>query len=118
MEYHKLTAEDIENLRPMIADPEHFITEVTGHWDHDQFKTVRAMPDLDLVIQPTTADGRQAIYLHASTSHALGYCAGNISTNAGGLKAIKYGVTREHIREVKVALTDGKVYKFGSKSVK
>ena len=44
--------------------------------------------------------------------------AGNISTNAGGLKAIKYGVTREHIREVKVALTDGKVYKFGSKSVK
>lgn len=37
--------------------------------------------------------------------------AGNISTNAGGLKAIKYGVTREHIREVKV-------YKFGSKSVK
>lgn len=47
MEYHKLTAEDIENLRPMIADPERFITEVTGHWDHDQFKTVRAMPDLD-----------------------------------------------------------------------
>ncbi|MGZ1148232.1 FAD-binding oxidoreductase [Lactobacillus delbrueckii subsp. bulgaricus] len=37
--------------------------------------------------------------------------AGNNSTNAGGLKAIKYGVTREHIREVKV-------YKFGSKSVK
>lgn len=34
------------------------------------------------------------------------------------MKAIKYGVTREHIREVKVALTDGKVYKFGSKSVK
>ncbi|MGZ1177922.1 hypothetical protein ACXO18_03865 [Lactobacillus delbrueckii subsp. bulgaricus] len=35
MEYHKLTAEDIENLRPMIADPERFITEVTGHWHHD-----------------------------------------------------------------------------------
>ena len=75
MEYHKLTAEDIENLRPMIADPERFITEVTGHWDHDQSKTVRAMLDLDLVIQPTTAYGRQAIYLHASTSHALGYCS-------------------------------------------
>jgi glycolate oxidase len=43
---------------------------------------------------------------------------GNVDTNAGGLKAIKYGVTREHIRELKVVLTDGKLYKFGAKAVK
>ena len=41
-----------------------------------------------------------------------------MDTNAGGLKAIKYGVTREHIRELKVVLTDGKLYKFGAKAVK
>lgn len=187
MDYKKLTTEDIENLRGMISDPDRFITEVTQHWDHDQFKTVRAMPDL--VIQPVTAEEVASVLKYASdhnipltprgnstglmganlTVHggisldmvkmnkvveydpnsltitvqpgirlnqleefladkpftympapAMHWAtvAGNISTNAGGLKAIKYGVTREHIREVKVALTDGKVYKFGSKSVK
>lgn len=187
MDYKKLTTEDIENLRGMISDPDRFITEVTQHWDHDQFKTVRAMPDL--VIQPVTAEEVASVLKYASdhnipltprgnstglmganlTVHggisldmvkmnkvveydpnsltitvqpgirlnqleefladkpftympapAMHWATvdGNISTNAGGLKAIKYGVTREHIREVKVALTDGKVYKFGSKSVK
>ncbi|MDO4912810.1 MAG: FAD-binding oxidoreductase [Lactobacillus sp.] len=43
---------------------------------------------------------------------------GNVNTNAGGLKAIKYGVTREHIRELKVVLAAGKLYHFGSKAVK
>lgn len=187
MDYKKLTTEDIENLRGMISDPDRFITEVTQHWDHDQFKTVRAMPDL--VIQPVTAEEVSSVLKYASDHNipltprgnstglmganltvrggisldmvkmnkvveydpssltitvqpgirlnqleefladkpftympapAMHWAtvAGNISTNAGGLKAIKYGVTREHIREVKVALTDGKVYKFGSKSVK
>ncbi len=40
MEYHKLTAADIENLRPFISDSARFITAPTVHWDHDQFKTV------------------------------------------------------------------------------
>lgn len=52
MKYNKLTTSDIENLRGMIADPDRFVTEVTEHWDHDQLKTVRAMPEL--VIRPTT----------------------------------------------------------------
>ena len=43
---------------------------------------------------------------------------GNVDTNAGVLKAVKYGVTREHIRQLKVVLTDGKFYKFGVKAVK
>ena len=51
MKYNKLTTSDIENLRGMIADPDRFVTEVTEHWDHDQLKTVRAMPEL--VIRPT-----------------------------------------------------------------
>lgn len=43
---------------------------------------------------------------------------GNVNTNAGGLKAIKYGVTREHIRKLKVVLANGKSYVFGAKAVK
>lgn len=187
MEYHKLTSEDIEALRKLIADEDRFITEPTEHWDHDQFKTVRAMPDL--VIQPTTDEEVASVLKYASdhkiplvprgnstglmganlTVHGgisldmvkmnkiLEYSpesltmtvqagirlkdieefladkpftympapamhwatiGGNVDTNAGGLKAIKYGVTREHVRKVRVALTDGKVYNFGSKAVK
>ena len=187
MEYHKINETDLENLRKFISDPERFITNPTKHWDHDQFRTVRAMPDL--VIQPTTNEEVMNVVKYASdhsiplvprgnSTGLMGanltvdggisldmikmnkileydpenltmtvqagirlkdldeFCAdkpfvympapamhwatigGNVSTNAGGLKAIKYGVTREHIREIKAVLTNGKLYKFGSKAVK
>ena len=45
----------------------------------------------------------------------MGY---NVNTNVGGLKAIKYGVTREHIRKLKVVLANGKSYVLGAKAVK
>jgi lactate dehydrogenase (NAD+,ferredoxin) subunit LctD len=34
---------------------------------------------------------------------------GNISTNAGGIKAVKYGVTREWVRGLEVVLPDGEI---------
>ena len=187
MDFKKLTATDIDNLSKFISDPERFITKPTVHWDHDQFKTVRAMPYL--VIQPETNEEVENVVKYASDHHipivprgnstglmggnltveggisldmvkmnkVLEYepesltmtvqagirlkdieeylankpftympapamhwatIGGNVDTNAGGLKAIKYGVTREHIRELKVVLTDGKLYKFGAKAVK
>lgn len=67
-------------------------------------------------IQEFLAD-KPFVYMPAPAMHwaAIG---GNIDTNAGGLKAVKYGVTREHIRELKVVLADGKLYQFGAKAVK
>ncbi len=43
---------------------------------------------------------------------------GNISTNAGGMRAVKYGVTRDYVRELTVVLPDGTIEHFGSKCVK
>ena len=43
---------------------------------------------------------------------------GNISTNAGGLRAMKYGVTRDAVRAITVVLPSGEIMKFGSKVVK
>lgn len=43
---------------------------------------------------------------------------GNISTNAGGMRAIKYGVTRDWVRALEVVLPDGEIVQFGSKVVK
>ena len=39
---------------------------------------------------------------------------GNISTNAGGMRAVKYGATRDYVRSMTVVLPSGEVVKFGS----
>ena len=43
---------------------------------------------------------------------------GNISTNAGGMRAVKYGVTRDYVRGLEVVLADGTVMQVGGKQVK
>lgn len=43
---------------------------------------------------------------------------GNISTNAGGMRAVKYGVTRDYVRALTVVLPDGKIEKLGGKVAK
>ena len=43
---------------------------------------------------------------------------GNISTNAGGMRAVKYGVTRDYVRGLEVVTADGSVLTAGGKNVK
>ncbi|MGD1820195.1 MAG: FAD-binding oxidoreductase [Pleomorphochaeta sp.] len=43
---------------------------------------------------------------------------GNISTNAGGMRAVKYGVTRDYVRSLTVVLPSGEILEFGGKVVK
>ena len=43
---------------------------------------------------------------------------GNISTNAGGMRAVKYGVTRDYVRGLEVVLANGEVLWVGSKNIK
>lgn len=43
---------------------------------------------------------------------------GNIATNAGGMRAVKYGVTRDWVRALEVVLPNGDVEWFGRKVVK
>ena len=42
----------------------------------------------------------------------------NISTNAGGMRAVKYGVTRDYVRGLEVVTADGTVLTVGGKNVK
>jgi len=39
---------------------------------------------------------------------------GNISTNAGGMRAVKYGVTRDYVRALTVVMPDGEILKLGA----
>lgn len=39
---------------------------------------------------------------------------GNVSTNAGGMRAVKYGCTRDYVRAMTVVLPTGEIVKFGA----
>ena len=39
---------------------------------------------------------------------------GNVATNAGGMRAVKYGATRDYVRSMTVVLPTGEIQKFGS----
>jgi glycolate oxidase len=43
---------------------------------------------------------------------------GNVATNAGGMRAVKYGVTRHQVLGLEVVLADGRVMRTGGKFVK
>lgn len=43
---------------------------------------------------------------------------GNVSTNAGGMSAVKYGVTRDYVKGLEVVLPDGKIITLGGKLMK
>ena len=43
---------------------------------------------------------------------------GNVATNAGGMRAVRYGVTRHHVLGLEVVLASGEVLRTGGKYVK
>ncbi len=43
---------------------------------------------------------------------------GNAMTNAGGMRAVRYGVTRDYVLSMEVALADGSLIQLGGKTVK
>ncbi|WDV47099.1 FAD-linked oxidase C-terminal domain-containing protein [Clostridiaceae bacterium M8S5] len=43
---------------------------------------------------------------------------GNISTNAGGMRAVKYGVTKDYVSGLEVVLANGEILNIGGKVVK
>ena len=43
---------------------------------------------------------------------------GNVNTNAGGMRAVKYGITRDYVRGLEVVLPDGRIIETGGKIAK
>jgi glycolate oxidase len=58
------------------------------------------------------------LYYPPDPGQESGSIGGNISTNAGGMRAVKYGVTRDFVNGLEVVLADGTVIKVGGKNVK
>jgi glycolate oxidase len=51
-------------------------------------------------------------------SHAISLMGGNVATNAGGPRCLKYGVTRDYLMGLEVVLADGEILRTGSRAVK
>lgn len=57
-------------------------------------------------------------YAPDPASVAVSTIGGNIATNAGGLRCVKYGVTRDSVLGLEVVLADGRVVRTGRRTVK
>ncbi len=94
------------------------------------FERMNAILEIDLdnhvaVVQPgVTLEELNA----AAAEHGLVYpvfpgevtasLGGNVATNAGGMRAVKYGVTRHHVLGLEAVLASGDVIRTGGKFVK
>jgi glycolate oxidase len=51
-------------------------------------------------------------------SFEISTIGGNVATNAGGMRCVKYGVTRDSVLGLEVVLADGRVLHTGARSIK
>jgi len=68
-------------------------------------------------IDPIAADAN-LFYPPDPGSVAFSTIGGNIAENAGGLRGLKYGVTKDYVKMMKVVLPQGDIVTLGSKCVK
>lgn len=61
---------------------------------------------------------RGLFYPPDPASYAQSTIGGNIATNAGGMRCVKYGVTRDFVRSLEVVLADGEVVRTSPETVK
>lgn len=82
--------------------------------------------NLTMTVQPgvvtadiiAAADAIGLFYPPDPGSMQISTIAGNISENAGGLRGLKYGVTRDFVMGLEIALPNGEVIKTGGKLAK
>ena len=64
------------------------------------------------------ADEYGLMYAPDPSSFEISTIGGNIATNAGGLRCVKYGVTRDSVLGLEVVLADGRIVRTGRRTVK
>jgi glycolate oxidase len=64
------------------------------------------------------ARGHGLFFAPDPASAALSTVGGNIATNAGGLRCVKYGITRDAVLALDVVLADGRLIHTGQRTIK
>ena len=81
--------------------------------DRDNF-TVKVQPGVLLMELAAFAEENDFLY-PPDPGEKSATIGGNISTNAGGMRAVKYGVTRDYVRALTVVMPDGEILDLGKK---
>jgi glycolate oxidase len=85
--------------------------------DADDFVAV-VQPGVITAHLQAEAEKRRLFYPPDPASRADCSVGGNIATNAGGPRCLKYGVTRDYVLGLEVVLADGSVVRIGSRTHK
>ena len=81
-------------------------------YDTDNF-TVTVQPGV--LLNDLAEDAlKQGLLYPPDPGEKFATLGGNVATNAGGMRAVKYGATRDYVRSMTVVLPSGEVVKFGS----
>lgn len=138
MDYKKLDAKDIEFL-VSILDKDRVFTgdSINEDFSHDEMGGISKMPDVLVEVLSTDEVSKMLtlepgvllmeiskyveefdLFYPPDPGEKSATIAGNINTNAGGMRAVKYGVTRDYIRGLEVVLPSGEILEVGGKVVK
>lgn len=82
--------------------------------------------DQTVVVQPGVitaklqAEARRHGLFYPPDPASVDICSigGNVAENAGGLRAVKYGVTRDYVLSLKAVLADGRIFETGKPTLK
>lgn len=81
-------------------------------YDEENF-SVRVQPGVLLDTLSHDSAGKGYLY-PPDPGEKIATLGGNVSTNAGGMRAVKYGTTRDYVRKMEVVLPTGEVTTFGA----
>lgn len=71
-----------------------------------------------LLIDVQAAAVKEGLFYPPDPGEKLASIGGNVITNAGGMKAVRYGLTRDFVRCMEAVLPDGSIVNFSSNVVK
>jgi len=80
--------------------------------------TVRAQCGVITAAIDTAANKHGLFYPPDPGSMKISTIGGNVAENSGGLRGLKYGVTRDYVMGLEVVLPDGRIARFGNACVK
>lgn len=81
-------------------------------YDYENF-VVRVEPGV-LLIELAEDAQRQGLLYPPDPGEKYATLGGNVATNAGGMRAVKYGSTRDYVRAMTVVLPTGEIVKLGA----
>ena len=102
---------------------QHSIVLLTNHWTKilevdERNLTAWVEPGVITARLHAEVESRGLFYPPDPGSAAISTIGGNVAENAGGLRGLKYGVTKNYVLGMEVVLPSGEIMTLGGKSVK